>query len=190
MRLAVCKTVKLIWVINILPLLFERIGTRMKICASGLLIFNLMLSGCATESQSQRYPELRSVFESYRLHVDSPEAQQSGFFTESMWKAWQGSRKFSNPDTPAPIEAFNRFPDDMRVKSSVETIEHNKGCLIVQGYNGNGMPMDYIITFVKPDRRWLIADFSAAIYKSDEERWLAVPVCEPEQRHSLWHKTG
>ena len=84
---------------------------------------------------------------------------------------------------------FNNFPDGIVVKKSVETINNDKGCLIVQGNTDNGTPVDYIITLVRKNYHWVFADISSAEYKSEEERWISVPVCEHEQRHKLWRNT-
>lgn len=150
-----------------------------------LVYLTMILAACATPNRAEKYSQLRAVFENYKLVLNAPESEQMNYFTEPMWKALQGSRKFSNPDTNTNILLFNHFPDGIVVNKSVETINNDKGCLIVQGISTDGTPADYIISFVRQNNHWVFADVLSEVYKTEEQRWISVPVCEHDQRYHL-----
>lgn len=148
-------------------------------------MLNCTLAACATPDGVEKYTQLRTVFERYKLALNSPESEQMSYFTEPMWKALQGSRKFSSPDTNGDVQLFNHFPEGIVVKKSVETINQDKGCLVLLGTGTGGAPADYIISFVRQKNRWVFADIFTEVYQTEEDRWMSVPVCEHDQRYHL-----
>jgi hypothetical protein len=151
-----------------------------KLFIATLLI--LCVYGCVAEKKPEKYPELRAFFEHYKASVLKPEAEQQRFFSETMWQVLKGSREFSAPSGDVSVQALNHFPDKLQVTESVEKIDKDKGCLILQGSNPQGVSMDYIISLTREHSRWVFADISVAVYGPEKKRWIFEPVCDPQLR--------
>jgi hypothetical protein len=152
------------------------------------IILGAMLSACATETKMAGTDTLRSVFERYKRVATEPDKKQSEFFTAKMWKAFQKSRSYSESQSGDSLNITTRFPNELSVTGSMESMQNSTGCLIVQGNDRNGTPMDYNITFAKQNSRWVFSDIAITLYDSGQQRWLSDPVCDPQRKQQLWLK--
>jgi len=144
------------------------------------------LIGCAAHSKIIATGELHEVFKQYTLSTNNTKTQQSAFFTAKMWKDVQEFQSNSKNKTNPSTGSINNFPNELKVENTLESIEGNNGCLIVQGKNHNGEMMDYSISFVMPKGRWLIANITVTLYDPGQKRWLTKPVCDVKRTDQLW----
>jgi len=160
----------------------------MKELAKGtILLLTLLLVACATTAPQDKTSTLYSVFSRYVSDSKNPELNQSKYFTDKMWKEIQESRTNPQNQTNASIKAINNFPNEVIVENTMEAIDKDKGCLIVQGNSSStGTPMDYNIILTQQDAHWVFSDISVTIYDQGQKRWLTKPVCDTEQKQLLW----
>jgi hypothetical protein len=152
------------------------------------IILAATLSACATDTKTSGMGSLRSVFEHYKRVAAESDQAQSKFFTAKMWKSFQKSRRLSESKSNDSVNIGTHFPNDLIITGSMESMEITTGCLIVQGNDSRGTPMDYNITFEKQNNRWVFSDIVITLYDSGQQRWLSDPVCDPQRKHQLWMK--
>ena len=145
------------------------------------ILLSVLLVSCAANPKLEGDGELRHVFDQFKKETRDSNASQ--YFTDKMWKEYL---EFRGNSQDAAFKTANNFPDELTVTGSMESIENNTGCLIVQGNDQQGQAMDYNITLVKSEDRWRFSDLSVTLYDPGQKRWLTKPVCDTEQKQLLW----
>lgn len=151
-----------------------------------VLVCTMILLACSASPVVIKNNELANVFEQYKSITSESNAKQSSFFTSKMWGTVQEFRANPENKTNTSIASINNFPNEISVDQTLESIEGDTGCLIVQGTNSSDQLMDYSVVFEKQGQRWLISDVTTTVYDPNQKRWLTEPVCDIEHVQQLW----
>ena len=117
-----------------------------------LILISAFLIGCATISSE---PSLYSVYERFSREIDSENVQATytKYFSQDFMEDPEIKRKILENNK----EVFKQFKNYMaKVDSHHEYIKGPKGCLTINGYDGDGAPLSFNIEYVLIKQRWLI----------------------------------
>jgi hypothetical protein len=146
-----------------------------------VLALNLYLVGCGLVSKKTTTDQLYSVYDRSK----ESSTDQQALYSPDLWETLQNSKAHSNKEGFAA--ALANYPFEMRNEiSHSEVVDHDYGCLMVQGNNQDSIPMDYYLTFAKENNAWIINDITVKYYLDGTERYLSEPVCDEEVRMERW----
>lgn len=114
---------------------------------TSILIASL-LTGCATVNTDST---LYSTYESYRREVTSDNIQTS--YAKYFSPELISGKNIANKEVQDQLLFKNGM---LRIESHYEDIRGQKGCLTVNGYDKDAMPLSFNIEFTPDNQRWLI----------------------------------
>jgi len=118
-----------------------------------VILILALLTGCAsiTPESTTTEPTLYLAYEGYRHEVSKENIQAS--YTKYFSHDLVAGKNIENKEVVDQL----LFKDYMsRMDSHHENIRGQKGCLTINGYDKEGMPLSFNIEYVPIDQRWLI----------------------------------
>ena len=144
-------------------------------------IFSSLLFGCTYLPKQSMTDQLYSVYDQSK----QSSTDQQALYSPDLWETLQNSKAHSNKEDFSA--ALANYPFEMRNEiSHSEVVDHDYGCLMVQGNNQDSIPMDYYLTFAKENNAWIINDITVKYYLDGTERYLSEPVCDEQVRMERW----
>jgi hypothetical protein len=157
-----------------------------KIFSNLSLLFSIVLimSACATTTIQSQDNELRKIFDRYiSIGKNAPMVERSKYFSKDLWSAWQPGPDNKDSGFYDPLAEFSN--EVATLKGSMEKIEDESGCLIIEGLNSDNSEVDYQIDFTKQKVTWVIDYVGLVYYGNGLERPLKNDFCAELRREKI-----
>lgn len=145
-----------------------------------LLILSTLLIGCSLHTNTI---SLNDSFNDYKSSVDT--SSEKTFLTEEVWNDLVKAR--DNSKQSALVHSLAKFPTEMlKITDTKQSIQGEKGCLLVSGVNNSDVEIDYYISYSLENHKWIINEVTVKYFLDDSKRYLNEAECDKEKRMSLW----
>jgi len=152
------------------------------------VLLSVMLLSCTAaevlQSPTQHFVAYREIV--YDL-VDRDESlinRSKPFYSSNYWKEQSKGIDNSILEKQKFVDFMLKFPLKMtRIEKTIEVVSDNSACLLIQGYNYERVPMDYLITYIKEKKHWKINETNATYYTDGATRYFNDPVCDENERN-------
>ncbi len=145
-----------------------------------LLILSTLLIGCSLQTNTV---SLNDSFNEYKSSLET--SSEKTFLTDEVWNDLVTARDSSKQS--AFVHSLAEFPTEMlKITDIKQSIQDEKGCLLVSGSNNNDVELDYYISYSLVTNNWIINEVSVKYFLDDSERYLKEAECDKEKRMNLW----
>ncbi len=149
-----------------------------------LFTFSLLVA-CSQQIRQNETSPLYARFTEYR-NIEKNNKSEQQFYSPKLWSAITEARSRTAKEQGLSAILL-QFPVNMsKITSNKEVHNGNTGCLMVMGIDNKGAQMDYYVSFIHEDGRWVFDEIRMKYFLDGTQRFLKEAVCNEEKQNLLW----